>query len=88
MVEASGRGNLTAGFLASIGRRRPEETTIGVDTTADYSGIRLPLWIPFALIAIPSWLLERADRRTIHRAKNGLCLHCGYPLSSAHVRSY
>jgi 2-polyprenyl-6-methoxyphenol hydroxylase-like FAD-dependent oxidoreductase len=33
VVEASGRGNLTAGCLESIGQRRPEETTIGVDIT-------------------------------------------------------
>jgi 2-polyprenyl-6-methoxyphenol hydroxylase-like FAD-dependent oxidoreductase len=33
VVEASGRGNLTASFLESIGRPRPEETTIGVDIT-------------------------------------------------------
>lgn len=31
VVEASGRGNLTFGFLESIGRPRPEETIIGVD---------------------------------------------------------
>ena len=31
VVEASGRGNLTLGFLESIGRPRPEETIIGVD---------------------------------------------------------
>ena len=52
VVEASGRGNLTFGFLESIGRPRPEETTIGVDITyatgvfavpddapADWSGV-------------------------------------------------
>jgi 2-polyprenyl-6-methoxyphenol hydroxylase-like FAD-dependent oxidoreductase len=33
IVEASGRGNLTFGFLESIGRPRPEETIIGVDIT-------------------------------------------------------
>jgi 2-polyprenyl-6-methoxyphenol hydroxylase-like FAD-dependent oxidoreductase len=33
IVEASGRGNLTFGFLESAGRPRPEETTIGVDIT-------------------------------------------------------
>jgi 2-polyprenyl-6-methoxyphenol hydroxylase-like FAD-dependent oxidoreductase len=31
VVEASGRGNLTLGFLGSIGRPKPEETIIGVD---------------------------------------------------------
>jgi 2-polyprenyl-6-methoxyphenol hydroxylase-like FAD-dependent oxidoreductase len=33
IVEASGRGYLTHGFLESIGRPRPEETIIGVDIT-------------------------------------------------------
>jgi 2-polyprenyl-6-methoxyphenol hydroxylase-like FAD-dependent oxidoreductase len=33
VVEASGRGNLTLGFLESIGRPLPEETVIGVDIT-------------------------------------------------------
>jgi 2-polyprenyl-6-methoxyphenol hydroxylase-like FAD-dependent oxidoreductase len=33
VVEASGRGYLTAGLLQSIGRPRPEETIIGVDIT-------------------------------------------------------
>jgi 2-polyprenyl-6-methoxyphenol hydroxylase-like FAD-dependent oxidoreductase len=33
VVEASGRGNLTFGFLESVGRPRPEATTIGVDIT-------------------------------------------------------
>ena len=33
IVEASGRGYLTAGFLDSIGRPQPEETAIGVDIT-------------------------------------------------------
>jgi 2-polyprenyl-6-methoxyphenol hydroxylase-like FAD-dependent oxidoreductase len=33
VVEASGRGYLTFGLLESIGRPRPEETTIGVDIT-------------------------------------------------------
>jgi 2-polyprenyl-6-methoxyphenol hydroxylase-like FAD-dependent oxidoreductase len=33
IVEASGRGNLTFGFLKSIGRPQPEETSIGVDIT-------------------------------------------------------
>jgi 2-polyprenyl-6-methoxyphenol hydroxylase-like FAD-dependent oxidoreductase len=33
VIEASGRGNLTFGFLESIGRARPEETAIGVDIT-------------------------------------------------------
>jgi 2-polyprenyl-6-methoxyphenol hydroxylase-like FAD-dependent oxidoreductase len=33
VVEASGRRNLTFGFLESVGRPRPEETTIGVDIT-------------------------------------------------------
>ena len=31
VVEASGRGGLTTGFLESVRRPRPEETTIGVD---------------------------------------------------------
>src|SRR5262249_46450410 len=30
---ASGRGNLTFGFLEALGRPRPDETTIGVDIT-------------------------------------------------------
>ncbi len=33
VVEASGRGNLSFGFLESIGRSRSEETIIGVDIT-------------------------------------------------------
>jgi 2-polyprenyl-6-methoxyphenol hydroxylase-like FAD-dependent oxidoreductase len=33
VVEASGRGNLTGGFLESVGWPRPEETKIGVDIT-------------------------------------------------------
>ena len=33
VVAASGRGNLTLGFLESIGRPRPQETMIGVDIT-------------------------------------------------------
>jgi 2-polyprenyl-6-methoxyphenol hydroxylase-like FAD-dependent oxidoreductase len=33
VVEASGRGNLTSGFLRSVGRPRPEEAIIGVDIT-------------------------------------------------------
>jgi 2-polyprenyl-6-methoxyphenol hydroxylase-like FAD-dependent oxidoreductase len=31
VIEASGRGNLTLGFLESTGQRPPEETVIGVD---------------------------------------------------------
>jgi 2-polyprenyl-6-methoxyphenol hydroxylase-like FAD-dependent oxidoreductase len=40
VVEASGRGNLTLGFLEAIGRPLPEETVIGVDigyTTAVFA---------------------------------------------------
>jgi 2-polyprenyl-6-methoxyphenol hydroxylase-like FAD-dependent oxidoreductase len=33
IVEASGRGNFVNGVLRSVGRPRPEETTIGVDIT-------------------------------------------------------
>jgi 2-polyprenyl-6-methoxyphenol hydroxylase-like FAD-dependent oxidoreductase len=33
IIEATGRGNLTFGFLEAIGRPRPEETLIGVDIT-------------------------------------------------------
>ena len=33
VVESSGRGNLTLGFLESIGQPLPEETVIGVDIT-------------------------------------------------------
>ncbi|MEX2220040.1 MAG: hypothetical protein WD749_14915 [Phycisphaerales bacterium] len=40
----------------------------------------LPLWIPFLLVALPSWLLERADRRRRARTLANHCPACNYPL--------
>jgi 2-polyprenyl-6-methoxyphenol hydroxylase-like FAD-dependent oxidoreductase len=42
VVEAAGRGNLTLGLLESIGRPRPEETSIGVDITYTTAVFAIP----------------------------------------------
>jgi 2-polyprenyl-6-methoxyphenol hydroxylase-like FAD-dependent oxidoreductase len=47
VVEASGRGNLTLGFLESIGRPLPEETAIGVDITYATAVFAIPDDVPF-----------------------------------------
>jgi hypothetical protein len=38
----------------------------------------VPLWIPFALAAVPTALLWRAQLRRRRRARVGLCPACGY----------
>ena len=42
VVDASGRGNLTLNLLQSVGRPRPEETTIGVDLAYATGIFRIP----------------------------------------------
>ncbi len=37
----------------------------------------IPLWMPFAAVAIPTAILWRRDRRPL----KGHCLHCGYNLT-------
>ena len=46
VVEASGRGNLTLGFLESICRPRPQETMIGVDITYATAVFTVPAAAP------------------------------------------
>ena len=44
----------------------------------DLTVSRLPLWIPFLLIALPTAWLWHRDRR---RIRPGCCLRCGYDLT-------
>lgn len=41
-------------------------------------GLVLPLWIPYVLIAIPTGLLVRAERRERRQMRAHLCAKCGY----------
>jgi len=41
----------------------------------------IPLWIPFALFAIPTALLWRSDHLATKRARIGRCPRCNYDLS-------
>jgi hypothetical protein len=38
----------------------------------------VPLWLPFALAAVPTSLLWRAELRRRRRIRQGLCAGCGY----------
>jgi 2-polyprenyl-6-methoxyphenol hydroxylase-like FAD-dependent oxidoreductase len=55
VVEASGRGNLTFGFLESIGKARPEETAIGVDITYATAVFAIPDEAPFDWKAVATF---------------------------------
>ena len=41
--------------------------------------LRVPLWMPFVMAAIPGCLLWRVEARHHSRARAGLCPFCGYP---------
>lgn len=40
--------------------------------------VSIPLWVPLCVMAIPTTLLWRADRRAARREKVGHCPACGY----------
>jgi len=41
---------------------------------------RLPLWMPFGLLAAVTLTGWWPNIRRVHRRRRGLCLHCGYDL--------
>lgn len=58
-----------------------EKSRISLGCDVSIRSLQLPLWIPFLLLAIPSYILERRDRLRIHRIEHSLCPHCGYSLA-------
>ena len=60
----------------------PHSYTMFVRPTGELArGIEMPLYIPFALLALPTtWLFYR-DRRRVRWAREGRCVGCGYDLS-------
>jgi hypothetical protein len=54
----------------------PQCTSLGAPPT--FRAIVVPLWIPFAVAAVPTGLLWRAELRRRSRALSTLCLSCGY----------
>jgi hypothetical protein len=45
------------------------------------SHVTVPLYIPFALSALPTAFLFYRDRRSVRWAREGRCVWCGYDLS-------
>ena len=43
-----------------------------------FSQAMLPLWVPLIVVAVPTGLVWRADRRAARRERKGECLTCGY----------
>ncbi len=54
------------------------EFTWGGESFGGETSLRVPLWIPLALIGMPTLWLWRSDRR---RARRGCCTDCGYNLT-------
>ncbi|MFA6046789.1 MAG: hypothetical protein WC718_17540 [Phycisphaerales bacterium] len=46
--------------------------------SAGLSTLRLPLWLPLLLAAVPAGLLWRTDLRAARRVTKGHCKSCGY----------
>ena len=64
---------------AQLGFVLPKTVTLQVDKTLWISAMQFPVWIPCALLAVPTALLWYGDRR--FRIRSGHCAKCGYDLT-------
>jgi hypothetical protein len=85
----SNTGAATGGYVPPPGlhaRREPPRSGIVADFIwlpmpaggASFAGAVVPLWIPLIIVAAPTCLIWRADRRAARLAMVGRCSKCGY----------
>lgn len=75
-------GDPIPGFSCSTRRSRDQISWLPfwvLDSSATF--VEVPLWLPLALVVIPTALLFYLDRTSARRRRAGLCPGCGYDLT-------
>jgi hypothetical protein len=58
----------------------------GIWRAADFTRVKMPYWLPAALLALPPGIWARRRHRLRRRQRTGCCIACGYDLRASPER--